>query len=327
MGRKPQTEPTAAHLKIIEAYVRLGPVAAAKALGCTRDHVQKVARRWRDYVEAERQRQAKNGPEPEQERPERQLTLEKVGAEKTKEESSTALIRAMERAKIALIEARSLHDLKQVRDSAKVALDYSRAQSLAQECIELATQIMVEATTKIGREIEMMEKHPGSRFTRRGNNSPPTTETLADQGVDKNLAKLARGMARLERENNVLWTEAYRGHKTMRKALQEQYPPGTKKPKDDGKPLSVQLIDLSIAAACLLAIRETPALEPEEEIVKGAAHNLQELSNQINELSRSMKDEHRGQTIAVLGLLSEATRRHSTLQKFLEFARDRLARW
>jgi N6-adenosine-specific RNA methylase IME4 len=124
----------------------------------------------------------------------------------------TALIK-YETARAALAEARTLDEVKDIRDKAEAIRAYARMAKDQQLEID-ATEIRVRAMRRIG---EMMEDgkderagHGGDRKSK--DSEKPLKPTLAEAGIDKNLAHQARQLAAMTEEEFEHSLTAWRAH-------------------------------------------------------------------------------------------------------------------
>jgi N6-adenosine-specific RNA methylase IME4 len=119
-------------------------------------------------------------------------------------QNSDLVIVQLDRARIALAEAKTIQDTKQIADIAAAAEIYARRQKLSQESIDYAHDIKIEALAQLGRMLKETPRNVGavgSLVT--GSKREPLkddTPTLADLGLDKKTSSLAQKLAALPAE-------------------------------------------------------------------------------------------------------------------------------
>lgn len=115
--------------------------------------------------------------------------------------SGDLTISRLSTARKALAEAKTAQSVKQVADIAKAAEVYAKRQGLAQEIIDDAHAIHVDALRKLGEILKnpATPKAKGGGDTSTGSRIDPVQEppTLADVGIDKHTADTARKLADL----------------------------------------------------------------------------------------------------------------------------------
>ncbi len=106
-------------------------------------------------------------------------------------------------ARAALAAASSIDEVKDIRDKAR-AVEVYAYQATGPELVGYCTEIKREATRRLG---EVMAENKAAGKMDKGGRPPknrvsqkPGNETLADQGVDKNLADSARKLAAMPAE-------------------------------------------------------------------------------------------------------------------------------
>jgi hypothetical protein len=98
-------------------------------------------------------------------------------------------IARIDKARLLLREARTLPDIKKVKDIAEAARQLAKAQSLSRECQNYAALIALEATEKAGRLLQGCKKTPGKK--------PPATiaggseyhKVIEDAGIPERTAR------------------------------------------------------------------------------------------------------------------------------------------
>lgn len=113
------------------------------------------------------------------------------------------VIAKLDAARTALIEAKSVCEVKQIVDAAVAAEIYARRQRLGEEAIRFATEIKLDAQRKLGGLLRAMPKNTGAQGigpvnyiagSGRNSNRPPT---LADLGIDRKASAQAQFLAGL----------------------------------------------------------------------------------------------------------------------------------
>jgi N6-adenosine-specific RNA methylase IME4 len=120
----------------------------------------------------------------------------------------TALVK-YEAARSALAEARTVDEVKDIRDKAEAIRAYARMAKDKQLEID-ATEIRARATRRIGEFMAEQPKAPAGRKPKIGLDKNPIT--LADAGIDKNLAHAARQLAGMPEEDFEETLSAWREH-------------------------------------------------------------------------------------------------------------------
>ncbi len=119
---------------------------------------------------------------------------------------SDAVVATMNRARLALAEAKTIQETKRIVDAAAAAEIYAKRQRLGEETSDLALSIKVEALRKLGEMLADKPKQAGARGTAgpgRGKNGVaarnPVSEapTLSDLGLTKKESAVAQKLAAL----------------------------------------------------------------------------------------------------------------------------------
>jgi len=117
-------------------------------------------------------------------------------------------------ARKALAEASSIDEVKDLRDKALAMEVYAR-QAKDGELVAMAIEIKLRATRCIGELIAVLKaadklakRGGGKKSNLRGSENPSKTPTLAEQGIDKNLAKAARTLAAMSEDKFEVKVEA-----------------------------------------------------------------------------------------------------------------------
>jgi len=118
------------------------------------------------------------------------------------ESAETAALNALvklDRARLMLAEARTLPDIKKIRDLAEAAKAYARAEKMGIEAQNYAGEIVAEATRRMGEFLLIAEKNPGARRYPKGTakQAPPTLKEL---GISKKQSAICQDIARLPLE-------------------------------------------------------------------------------------------------------------------------------
>jgi N6-adenosine-specific RNA methylase IME4 len=114
-----------------------------------------------------------------------------------------------EAARAALAEARTVDEVKDIRDKAEAIRAYARMAKDKQLEID-ATEIRARATREIGKRMAEMPKAPPGRKPDIG--SPEDPISLSDAGIDKHLAHAARELAEIPEDDFEYTLAAWRKH-------------------------------------------------------------------------------------------------------------------
>jgi hypothetical protein len=106
----------------------------------------------------------------------------------------------LDRALLMLAEARTLPDLKKIRDIAEAAKAYARAQKIGIEVQNYAGEIVAEATRRMGEFLLTAEKNPGARRYPKGTAKQAPLPTLKKLGISKKQSAICQDIARLPLE-------------------------------------------------------------------------------------------------------------------------------
>lgn len=134
-----------------------------------------------------------------------------------------ATVVAMNRARLALAEAKTIQQTKLIVDTAAAAEIYAKRQKLGEEASELALSIKIEALRKLGEMLAATPKATGAAGTGRPNlggskTVPPKTDapTLAELGLSKKESAVAQKLAALPESD---FQQVRDGHITVAKAI------------------------------------------------------------------------------------------------------------
>jgi hypothetical protein len=111
----------------------------------------------------------------------------------------------LDRARLMLAEARTLTDLKKIRDIAEAAKAYARVRKMGIEAQNYAGEIVAEATRRVGEFLLTAEKNPGARRYPKGTAKQAPLPTLKELGISKKQSANCQDIARLP-------LEKFRGH-------------------------------------------------------------------------------------------------------------------
>ena len=106
----------------------------------------------------------------------------------------------LDRARLMLAEARTLPDLKKIRDIAEAAKAYARAEKMGIEAQNYAGEIVVEATRRMGELLLAAEKNSGARRYPKGTAKQAPPPTLEELGISKKQSAICQDIARLPQE-------------------------------------------------------------------------------------------------------------------------------
>lgn len=130
--------------------------------------------------------------------------------------STDAVIINLDRARLALREAKTIQDTKKILDVSAAAEIYARRQKLGEEAIGYAHEIKIEALRLLG---EMLKETPRNEGQiRRGTQQEPRENipTLAEMGVDKKTSSIAQKLADLPEKE---FADVKAGHVAVGKAI------------------------------------------------------------------------------------------------------------
>lgn len=106
----------------------------------------------------------------------------------------------LDRARIMLAEARTLPDLKKIRDFAEAAKAYARARKMGIEAQNDAGEIVAEATRRMGEFLLAAQKNRGARRYPKGTAKQAPPPTLKELGIAKKQSAICQDIARLPLE-------------------------------------------------------------------------------------------------------------------------------
>jgi hypothetical protein len=99
--------------------------------------------------------------------------------------------------RLMLAEARTLTDLKKIRDKAEAVKAYARAQKIGIEVQNYAGEIVAEATRRMGEFLLTAEKNAGARRYPKGTAKQAPPPTLKELGISKKQSANCQDIARL----------------------------------------------------------------------------------------------------------------------------------
>src|SRR5271169_2110990 len=102
--------------------------------------------------------------------------------------------------RLMLAEARTLPDLKKIRDKAEAVKAYARAQKIGIEVQNYAGEIVAEATRRMGEFLLTAEKNSGARRYPKGTAKQARPLTLKELGISKKQSANCQDIARLPLE-------------------------------------------------------------------------------------------------------------------------------
>lgn len=160
-----------------------------------------------------------------------------------------AVVATMNRARMALSEAKTIQQTKVVLDTAAAAEIFARRQKLGEEASDLALSIKVEALRKLGEMLTATPKAKGE--IRRGTKTEPRENeppTLAELGLSKKESAVAQKLAALPetefqqvRDGNVTVAKAIAAVDAVKSAPKKA--DGSKPANDEDGPSLDDLID------------------------------------------------------------------------------------
>lgn len=117
------------------------------------------------------------------------------------------VIVTLDRARVALLEAKTIQQTKKIVDMAASMEIFAKRQQLSEEAVRYATDVKVEALRQLGAMLKQTARAKGSAGTGRPNlggtkREPPknTEPTLAELGIDKKTSALAQKVADLNND-------------------------------------------------------------------------------------------------------------------------------
>ena len=133
------------------------------------------------------------------------------------------VIANLQRASLALSEARTIQQTKSLVDVAAAAEIYAKRQQLGEENIAIAHSIKLEALRKLGEMLKASPKNQGAKGLpgggTRGTKKEPRVDavaTLAELGLDKKTSSIAQKLAELPQN---AFEQVREGHETISKAI------------------------------------------------------------------------------------------------------------
>lgn len=106
----------------------------------------------------------------------------------------------LDRARTALVEARTLSQVKSILDIAAAAKVYAQRQKLGDEAVRYATEISLDAERKLGQMLRETPKNAGARGIG-VSGVPPEYPTIAELGIDKKTSARAQRLADLAEDD------------------------------------------------------------------------------------------------------------------------------
>jgi len=118
-----------------------------------------------------------------------------------KDMNKDLVVLKLDKARLALSEAKTIQDTKKIIDIASAAMIFAKRQKLSQESIDYAHDIKIEALTQLGRMLQETPKAKGGQpYQATGSKKGPVELTLSELGLDKKTSSLARKLASLPPE-------------------------------------------------------------------------------------------------------------------------------
>ncbi|OYW03314.1 MAG: hypothetical protein B7X11_03385, partial [Acidobacteria bacterium 37-65-4] len=155
--------------------------------------------------------------------------------------SADLVIAKLDRARLALHDAKTIQDTKQIADIATAAEIYAKRQKLSQESIDYAHDIRIQALAQLGRMLKGTPKAKGAaaggkKNWSRGTYTVPrdTAPTLSDLGLDKKTSSIAQKLASLPPE---LFEQVKDGTASIVQALREVKEAAREQRRDDNRTL------------------------------------------------------------------------------------------
>jgi N6-adenosine-specific RNA methylase IME4 len=129
------------------------------------------------------------------------------------------VVRNIDKARLALYEAKTMQEAKQIMDMAGAAEVYAKRQGLSQEAIDYAHSIKIEALRRLG---EMLDQTPdaksGPKRQLGSRPEPNSVPTNAELGISKKTSSIAQKLASLPQKQ---FEQVRAGTETITKAIRE----------------------------------------------------------------------------------------------------------
>lgn len=222
--------------------------------------------------------------------------------------NDTVIVR-LEAARLALSEAKTIQQSKDIADVAAAAEIYARRQKLGEEAIDFAHAVKIEALRKLG---EILKGTPKAKARFDGTSKEPSRnghDTLADLGVDKKTSSMAQKLAALPAKE---FEEVKEGHKSIGQAIAAvdgtRREPSRVPPAGDSAKLQARIAEL-------------------EELLERQAEALAELVD-TDKSAEAFKDKKEFQEMQVLRIeLKSCKRRRDELMRENGELKKEVSRW
>lgn len=127
----------------------------------------------------------------------------------------------LDKANIALREAKTIQETKSIADVAQAAEIYAKRQKLGEEAVNYAYSIKIDALAKLGRMLKETERNQGALPGKTGVKGEPVldaTPTLAELGLTKKESSIAQKLASLPEDH---FQAVKAGTESMTQAIKE----------------------------------------------------------------------------------------------------------
>jgi len=181
-----------------------------------------------------------------------------------------SVIISLQRASMALAEAKTIQHTKKIIDVSAAAEIYAKRQHLGEAAVAMATSIKVEALRKLGEMLKATPKAKGGQPFQKSTGSTLVpvenqAETLAELGIDKRTSSVAQALANLSDE---AFEEVREGNETVSKAIAK-----VKEHKEKAVP-----------AKPAKPAAQTPEPASDSQELKEAAHTINQLAVENEQL-------------------------------------------
>lgn len=111
-------------------------------------------------------------------------------------------LQKIDQARQALIEARSIEDVKELRDKAQVIHQFAKRRNYSREVQDYAAEFVIDAEIKMGNMLKETPKHKPGRIGRYRSEKSTDMPKLSELGISKNESSKFQYMAKNKKEIN-----------------------------------------------------------------------------------------------------------------------------